>query len=267
MSDERLHLPGVALWSINFAIFIACFQDISILIYLFFKWKVDFPGPNWPIFPNSFFIFVLGEMSTRPTTGSTTGLSLLFWYCTGQCGQHFSRIQKLSPRHFTGNLKMLEWEDTIRIIVILVEKAKKIIVLPSRNWDIVCSFIAKLKWFFLDIWKAFERGTVFHGTFYFFFFHLNAVLKEKRNCKDFYLSFLSTPAQHFLLSLDNWWHTQREVLQTPPETWKSKFNLLSQVSCKTWATGTLMLILRAPTTESWIPKPEAVWGHWHPISL
>lgn len=142
-----------------------------------------FPGPNWPIFPNSFFIFVLGEMSTRPTTGSTTGLSLLFWCCTEQCGQHFSRTQKLSPKYFTENLKMLEWEDTIRIIVILVEKAKKIIVLPSRNWDLVCSFIAKLKWFFLEIWKAFERRIVFHGTFYFFFFHLNAVLKEKETAK------------------------------------------------------------------------------------
>lgn len=78
--------------------------------------------------------------------------------------------------------KILEWEDTKRIIVILAEKANKIIVLPSRNWAIICSFIAKLKWFFLEIEKAFESATVFHGI-YFFFSHLNVVLEEKETAK------------------------------------------------------------------------------------
>lgn len=32
---------------------------------------------------------------------------------------------------------------------------------PQGSRDIICSVIAKLKWFFLEIWKAFERVTGF----------------------------------------------------------------------------------------------------------
>lgn len=37
-----------------------------------------------------------------------------------------------------------------------------------------------------------------------------------------YLSSLSTPAPHFLILQDKGWYTETKVLQTPPETWKSK---------------------------------------------
>lgn len=187
MSDERLHLSGVDLWSITFAIFNTSIQDISVLIY-FFLMKGKFPRTQ--LTNTSQLLLILCWWNVHQAYNQlcnwTFLYSFVFWYCTGHCGQDLSRIQKPSPRYFTGNLKRQmgghkkDHCDSCR-------KGKSNHCVSLKELGYHMFIYCKIKIILPRIWRHLREQQFFmessSSSSSSFFPHLNVVLKEKETAK------------------------------------------------------------------------------------